>query len=134
MLGETEVAFLAADGMGPDGVPAAGRTVFLRKNSIISTGGDSIDWTDTMPAVYHRIAERATTALGAQIAGVDMIVADPADARPEADYSIIELNFNPALHIHDFPETGENRRVERPLLDLLGITAGFAEGPTLTAP
>ncbi len=127
VLGETELAFLAAAGLGPESVPAAGRQVFLRKNSNISTGGDSIDWTDAMPAVYHRIAERATAALGAQISGVDMIVPDPADARPEADYSLIELNFNPALHIHDFPETGENRHVERPVLDLLGIDADHPE-------
>ncbi len=123
VLGATELAFLAAGELGPDSVPEARRTVSLRKNSNISTGGDSIDWTDAMPAVYHRIAERATAALGAQIAGVDMIVPDPADAREAAAYSIIELNFNPALHIHDFPETGENRRVERHVLDLLGITA-----------
>ncbi|MFT3829470.1 MAG: hypothetical protein QM691_07145 [Opitutaceae bacterium] len=123
VLGETELAFLAAAGLGPETVPQAGRTVFLRKNSNISTGGDSIDWTDAMPAVYHRIAERAAAALGAQIAGVDMIVPEPGDARDDAAYSIIELNFNPALHIHDFPETGENRHVERHVLDLLGITA-----------
>jgi glutamate--cysteine ligase len=121
VLGEIEVAFLAAAVLSPDSVPAAGRTVFLRKNSNISTGGDSIDWTDTMPAVYHRIAERATAALGAQISGVDMIVPDPGDARDGADYSIIELNFNPALHIHDYPETGKNRQVESHVLDLIGI-------------
>lgn len=123
VLGGTELVFLAAAGLVPETVPEAGRTVFLRKNSNISTGGDSIDWTDAMPAVYHRLAERAAAALGAQIAGVDMIVPDPSDARAEAAYSIIELNFNPALHIHDYPETGENRRVERHVLDLLGLTA-----------
>ncbi len=126
VLGETELAFLAAAGLTPEAVPAAGATVFLRKNSNISTGGDSIDWTDTMPAVYHRIAERATAALGAQISGVDMIVPDPADGGADAAYSIIELNFNPALHIHDFPETGENRHVERPALDLIGFADGSA--------
>jgi len=88
-----------------------------------TTGGDSIDWTDAMPAVYHRIAERAMAALGAQISGVDMIVPDSADSREDADYAIIELNFNPALHIHDFPETGKNRQVERPVLDLIGIVS-----------
>jgi glutamate--cysteine ligase len=121
VLGEVECGFLAAAGTTSDFVPTAGRTVFLRKNSNISTGGDSIDWTDTMPAVYHRFAERATAALGAQISGVDMIVPDPADGREGADYSIIELNFNPALHIHDYPETGMNRRVEHHVLDLIGI-------------
>jgi glutamate--cysteine ligase len=134
VLGEVELAFLAAAGLDPDSVPEAGRTVFLRKNSNISTGGDSIDWTDTMPAVYHRIAERAAEALGARIAGVDMIVPDPADAGPGAAYSIIELNFNPALHIHDFPETGENRHVERPVLDLLGFPEPATPAPTIAAP
>jgi len=52
-----------------------------------------------------------------------MIVPDPADSREDADYAIIELNFNPALHIHDFPETGRNRQVERPVLDLIGIVS-----------
>jgi glutamate--cysteine ligase len=123
VLGDTELAFLAANGMTLESVPTAGQTVFLRKNSNISTGGDSIDWTDTMPAIYHGIAERATAALGAQISGVDMIVPDPADSRDDADYAIIELNFNPALHIHDFPETGRNRQVEQPVLDLIGIVS-----------
>ena len=126
VLGATERAFLAAAGLGPESVPEPGRTVFLRKNSNISTGGDSIDWTDEMPAVYHRIDERATAALGAQISGVDMIVSDPRNADAGAEYSIIELNFNPALHIHDFPETGLNRHVERHVLDLLGFTADMA--------
>lgn len=134
VLGATELAFLAAAGLGPESVPADGQQVFLRKNSNISTGGDSVDWTDTMPAVYLRIAERATAALGAQISGVDMIVPDPADARAAASYSIIELNFNPALHIHDYPETGENRRVERHVLDLLGITAAPTEASASSIP
>ncbi len=121
VLGETERAFLAVAGLSQDSVPEKGRTVFLRKNSNISTGGDSLDWTEAMPPVYHRIAERATAALGAQISGVDMIVPDPTDDRAGADYAIIELNFNPALHIHDYPETGQNRHVERRVLDLIGI-------------
>jgi glutamate--cysteine ligase len=63
-----------------------------------------------------------------------MIVPDPADAGPGAAYSIIELNFNPALHIHDFPETGENRHVERPVLDLLGFPEPATPAPTIAAP
>lgn len=121
VLGAVEQEHLAAAGLTAESVPAAGHTVYLRRNSNISTGGDSIDWTDTMPAVYLRHAERAAAALDARIAGVDMIVSDPADARADAAYSVIELNFNPALHIHDFPAVGQNRRVEDHVLDLLGV-------------
>ena len=117
-----ELDFLAAQGHSPESVPAAGLVVFLRKNSNISTGGDSIDFTDTMPAVYRRWAEQATAAVGAAICGLDMIIPDVAADGPDAAYTILELNFNPALHIHDFPAEGENRHVERHILDLLGFS------------
>ena len=116
-----ETAFLAGQGLTAASVPAAGERVYLRKNSNISTGGDSIDFTDTMPAVYQRLAERATAAAGANICGLDMIIPDATDAREDAAYSILELNFNPALHIHDYPAVGENRRVERFVLDQIGF-------------
>ena len=120
-LDSTELDFLSGQGLTPESVPDAGAVVFLRKNSNISTGGDSIDFTDTMPAVYRRWAEQATAAVGAAICGLDMIIPDIAAAGPDAGYSILELNFNPALHIHDFPAEGENRHVERYVLDLLGF-------------
>jgi glutamate--cysteine ligase len=121
-LDEIELSFLAAAGLAPESVPEAGRRVYLRKNSNISTGGDSIDFTDAMPEAYKRVAERAAAACGAAISGVDMIVPNIEDAEAD-DYSVIELNYNPALHIHDFPAEGENRRVEAFVLDLLGIAA-----------
>ncbi len=116
-----ELAFLAGHGLSPESVPTAGTVVYLRKNSNISTGGDSLDFTDIMPSVYQRWAERATAVVGAAICGLDMIIPDIAATGTNADYSILELNFNPALHIHDFPAEGMNQRVERHVLDLLGF-------------
>lgn len=120
-LEAVELAFLTGQGLSPESVPADGAMVYLRKNSNISTGGDSLDFTDTMPAVYRRWAEQATAAVGAAICGLDMIIPDVAAAGADADYCILELNFNPALHIHDFPAEGKNRHVERHVLDLLGF-------------
>ncbi len=120
-LESVELAFLAGQGLTPESVPAPGTVVFLRKNSNISTGGDSLDFTDTMPPVYQRLAEQATAAVGAAICGLDMIIPDLTEAGTDAAYSILELNFNPALHIHDFPAEGMNRHVERYVLDLLGF-------------
>ena len=124
-LGEVELAFLAEAGLGADSVVEAGRRVFLRRNSNISTGGDSMDFTDEMPEIYKRVAERAAEAVGARVSGVDMIVPDVSDGSAGAAYTVIELNYNPALHIHDFPAEGKNRRVERFLLDLIGIEGGI---------
>mgnify|MGYP000496770370 CR=1 FL=1 len=120
-LDAVELDFLAGQGLSPESIPAAGTVVFLRKNSNISTGGDSIDFTDTMPAVYQRWAEQATAAVGAVICGLDLIIPDIAAEGPDAAYTILELNFNPALHIHDYPAEGKNRHVERHVLDLLGF-------------
>ncbi len=121
-LDAIELDFLAGQGLGAESVPPADITVYLRKNSNISTGGDSIDFTDTMPAVYQRWAEQATAAVRAEICGLDMIIPDLAAEGPDAPYCILELNFNPALHIHDFPAEGKNRHVERHVLDLLGFS------------
>lgn len=121
-LDAIELDFLAGQGLSPESVPPAEAVVYLRKNSNISTGGDSIDFTDTMPAVYQRWAEQATAAVRAVICGLDMIIPDLSAESPDASYCILELNFNPALHIHDFPAEGTNRHVERHVLDLLGFT------------
>ncbi|MCA1745140.1 MAG: hypothetical protein LC643_05435 [Bacteroidales bacterium] len=49
-----------------------GEKVFLRKNSNLSTGGDSIDVTDAMPDFYKEVAVKAAGAAGLRIAGVDI--------------------------------------------------------------
>ena len=118
-------SFLGLQGKDINSVPAEGEQVFLRKNSNISTGGDSIDFTDIMSATYKEIAIQATRAVGARICGADMIISGSI-AEPELDslashYSVIELNFNPAIHIHDYPNTGINRHAEKFILDLLGF-------------
>jgi glutamate--cysteine ligase len=124
-LGVVEDGHLRAQGLDFDSVPVAGRMIFLRENSNISTGGDSLDFTDAVHAGYKEAAVRAARAVGARICGADLIIPD-IQAAP-GRYSIIELNFNPALHIHDFPFVGKNRRVEGKVLDLLGFPAGAIE-------
>lgn len=120
-MGEEERTFLEAQGLTFASVPAAGQEVFLRRNSNISTGGDSLDFTDLIHPGYADLAVAAAAAVGARICGVDMLIAD-IDAEPTGDnYGVIELNFNPALHIHDFPFQGRNREVEKHVLDLLDL-------------
>jgi D-alanine-D-alanine ligase-like ATP-grasp enzyme len=119
--GAEEAERLAAQGLGFDSSPEAGREVWLRRNSNISTGGDSLDLTDEIHPGYRDLAVAAAAAVGAQICGVDMLIDDLTAEPTGHNYGIIELNFNPALHIHDFPFRGRNRQVERHVLDLLGL-------------
>ena len=102
-------------------IPDNSETVYLRENSNISTGGDSVDYTDEISQHYKDIAVKSAEVVGAVICGVDMVIGDRNSPPKPSNYAIIELNFNPALHIHDFPYSGKNRQVEKKVLDLLGF-------------
>lgn len=119
-LGEAESTFLKAQHKNFDYIPAFGETVYLRENSNISTGGDSIDFTDTIPDSYKQIALKAAKALNVTITGLDMMISDPSIDATNDNYAIIELNFNPAIHIHCHPYKGQNRKLNEKLLDALG--------------
>ena len=120
-LGDEEQHYLQSQGLNFQSIPLLGEPVFLRENSNISTGGDSIDFTDDISFEFKEIAIKAVKAVGAAISGVDMIIGDLSCSPDRYNYSIIELNFNPALHIHDFPFSGKNRQVEKKVLNLLGF-------------
>jgi glutamate--cysteine ligase len=119
-LGEAELMFLKAQNKDFDTIPLENETVFLRENSNISTGGDSIDFTDDIPESYKKMAVKAAQALNVKITGLDMIIPDYTQEAGDDNYAIIELNFNPAIHIHCHPYKGENRKLNEKLLDLLG--------------
>jgi glutamate--cysteine ligase len=119
-LGEAEEMFLKAQQKNFETIPAPGEVVFLRENSNISTGGDSIDFTDEIPDSYKQIAIKAASALNVKITGLDMIIKDYTQDASQNNYAIIELNFNPAIHIHCNPFKGKNRKLNEKLMDALG--------------
>lgn len=120
-LSEYEIYFLKQQGLTPQSVPGDKETIFLRENSNISTGGDSIDFTDKVHPGYKEIALAAAAAAGAQISGIDIISADITAEPEKNNYAVIELNFNPAIHIHNFPWIGKNRHIEMSLFNLLDL-------------
>ncbi|WP_310828689.1 bifunctional glutamate--cysteine ligase GshA/glutathione synthetase GshB [Paenibacillus pedocola] len=118
-LGEAEKLFLKNQFLNPSDIPGSGEVIYLRENSNISTGGDSIDYTDDIPESYKQMAIRAAKAAGATFCGVDMMIGDINEEASNDNYSIIEINFNPAIHIHCYPYQGMNRRADDKILDLL---------------
>ncbi len=119
-LGVAEEMFLKGQGLDFDYIPGEGEVIYLRENSNISTGGDSIDFTDDIHPEYKRIAVEAAKAVDATICGVDMML-DQMEEFDEKGYGIIELNFNPAIHIHCYPYRGKNRGLGKKVLDKLGF-------------
>ncbi len=118
-LDENARLFLKQQNKDFDYIPKKDEIVYLRENSNISTGGDSIDYTDDIPEKFKNIAIQCAKAVNAKICGVDMIIEDYRDENSQ--YAIIELNFNPAIHIHSYPYKGTERNIAVKILDLLGF-------------
>ncbi|MDO4670416.1 MAG: bifunctional glutamate--cysteine ligase GshA/glutathione synthetase GshB [Aerococcus sp.] len=122
-LGEAEALNLKQQGLTFDSVPKAGVRVWLRENSNVSTGGDSIDVTDDMEPSYLAIASAMAKALDVKITGLDLMIEDrhqPAISTPgENNYTFIESNFNPMMMMHIYPEEGPGRRLTKDLLQFL---------------
>lgn len=118
-LNKPEKDFLANQNLSITSITKKGKRVFLRENSNISTGGDSIDFTDEVHNSYLNIALAAAKALEVQICGVDMIIEDISVPANTENYSIIEANFNPAIHIHCYPYRGKNRNIGDKIIKLL---------------
>lgn len=120
-LSEIEKEILEKQKLKPSSILPKGKKVFLRENSNVSTGGDAIDVTDKIHNSYIKLAENATRSMNAKICGIDIMISKPSKRATDHNYAIIELNYNPVLFFHAFPNKGKKRNVARPILKLLGF-------------
>jgi glutamate--cysteine ligase len=118
---EAESTFLATQGLNFNYTPKKDEVIYLRENSNISTGGDSIDFTDDILDEYKQISIDAASAANAVICGVDLMINDIKELPKDGNHGIIEINFNPAIHIHCYPYKGKNRDLGNKILDALGF-------------
>lgn len=119
-LGDLEKLMLKGQGYQMNSIPKNGEIVYLRENSNVSTGGDSIDVTDQIPDDYKKIAVDAVSALGAKISGIDLIIENiEVPAANKNAYGIIEANFNPSMYMHIYPYKGESRRLTMHIIHFL---------------
>ena len=102
-------------------IPNKGEKIYLRKESNISTGGDSIDVTDQVHPEVKMIAVRAVKAIpGLVYAGVDLMTNKDISKKPTKNsYIILEINDSPGIDIHHFPFKGKSRDVAKGIIDIL---------------
>jgi cyanophycin synthetase len=118
-IDEVALAVLAEQGLTPDCVPADGRTVFLRQNANLSTGGTSEDVTDVVhPEVAARAVEAARI-VGLDVAGIDIVTADITQSLESQRGVVIEVNAGPGLRMHLEPTVGTPRNVGAAIVDTL---------------
>lgn len=116
-MDEPVVEFLKLQGYDYDTILPENKRVFLRTNSNCSTGGESIDMTETMPEYFKQVAEKAAKSFNAKICGVDIIIED----LKKDNYSIIEINDNPGYSINEWPYEGKGQKIGTAILKLLDL-------------
>ena len=99
------IGLLQESGLTPDSVPELGRFVILRRKSNISTGGSH----NIIPIadVHHdnlTLAVSAASAIGLDVAGVDLITTDITQSWREIGGAICEVNGKPQIGYRDTPE------------------------------
>ncbi|MEW6033085.1 MAG: cyanophycin synthetase [Bacillota bacterium] len=113
------VLTLSRQGLAPDSVPEAGRTVILRENANLSTGGTARDVTGEVHQANASLAARAARLIGLDVAGIDIVTPDISRPLGPAGGAIIEVNASPGLRMHLHPTEGTPRAVAGPILDSL---------------
>ena len=100
-------------------VPPEGEEVYLRSTANLSTGGTAVDVTDTIHPDNREMAERATRAIGLDVAGIDFLTEDITRSFREIGGAICEVNAAPGFRMHVAPSEGEPRDVAGPVMDML---------------
>ncbi len=106
-------SLIAAANYTLDSVLEKGERLYLRKISNVSTGGESIDVTNTLTAEQRDIAVRATMSIpGLTHCGVDMMI-----NQQTGDTVVLEVNTKPGIGLHLFPTEGNARDIPKALMD-----------------
>lgn len=123
---------LKKNGMAAETIPANGQPVFLRENGNLSTGGIAIDCTDRIHPENVEIAVRAASAIGIDIAGIDIVAEDISQPITETGGAVVEVNTAPGIRMHLYPSEGKPRNVARDIVDMLFPDDGSIRFPIVS--
>lgn len=98
---------LKSQGLNLRSVPEKNERIFLLDNANLSTGGDSLDVTESIHPAFNELAVRLTKDMGLRLCGVDLIIHGDISMPPKA-YWVIEINAAPGLD--HYAATGKTQR------------------------
>ena len=112
---------IAAEGLRLSSVLDKGKKLYLRSNSNISTGGDSIDVTDRVHPELRKIAVNIIRAIpGLAYGGIDIMTNQDVSLKPtKKSYVVLEVNSSPGISLHHYPYEGKPRNVAGEIIDML---------------
>jgi len=88
---------LSGQGLNPDAVLDEGRTVRLRSNGNLSTGGVCIDVTQSVHPEIRAFAETMAQTLGIDMLGADYLTTDISRSPRDVPGGFVEINLTPGL-------------------------------------
>ncbi len=110
--------YLKKQGKKLSSVPNKDEIVYLRPNSNISTGGDSIDVTDLVNPEVKKLAVKVIKSIpGLAYGGIDYLTKDITAKPTTRNYIVIEVNDSPMISMHHFPYQGKERNVAASIID-----------------
>lgn len=112
------IFYIAKKGYTLDSILGKGKTLILRENSNLSTGGTSVDCTDEICKENIDICVRAAKAIGLNICGIDLCCKDVSKPLYE-DGVIVEVNAAPGIRMHHHPSEGTPRDVSDAIISAL---------------
>ncbi|MDB5204906.1 MAG: D-alanine--D-alanine ligase [Candidatus Taylorbacteria bacterium] len=92
--------------------------IFLLDNANLSTGGDSVDVTDTMHESVKKLAVKLTKDMGLRLCGVDIMIDGNIEDKLN-NYWIIEINAAPGLDHYVTSGAKQEKIVEKLYLEVL---------------
>lgn len=104
-------AALRDQNMTPVSVPAAGQRVVLKRICNAAVGGLTVDITATLHDDYLDLARKAAAAMGARLAGVDIIGPDATRPIDNGGVFVNEVNTTPDLLLNNFDVSGSGNAV-----------------------
>lgn len=110
---------LAEQDLTPDSVPEQGRTVYIRRNANLSTGGTAVDCTDEVHPSIRDAAIEAAQTVGLDLCGIDVVAIDISQPLSERNGVIIEINARPGLRMHLYPSEGKPRNVGEAVINTM---------------
>ncbi len=109
---------LQHQGMSLRSVPSKKQKVFLLDNANLSTGGDSVDVTNSIHPEFKMLAIKLTRDMGLRLCGVDLMINGDIKDKP-ATYWVLEINSAPGLDHYAKIGKAQEEIVENLYLEVL---------------
>ena len=91
--------------------------VYLLDNANLSSGGEAVDFSETIHPDFQKLAINITKDIGLRLAGIDILTDDIT--MPIKDYTLIEVNGSPGLDHYAASGKVAAARVEELYLKIL---------------